>query len=253
MSESKTARSRRPRAANARNRSHIVAIDRGIMQQELACVQSRRTGAPQPRPIDDNPVHQRRFRFRRSTTGQAVVTTSSLFNLLFVATGSSTAKRLFGAVRLVAVELWTSIAANTNGTNVSQLTFFSTIGGDDFDQSPPQVFEALSSGTSRPGHLRVRPGLLTKAAHWMDAQAAAVTPSYVFTEDGQPGDIVEVTIEYTLADLTVNGTLFSIVGGSLTAGAIYSNNLLDNTSTGGGAGTGVLGATSGFNTGLGQG
>jgi hypothetical protein len=171
-------------------------------------------------------------------------------NLMFVAIGSTTARRIFGAIRLLHIETWTSVLANASGSNATQVEFFSSLGSDDFDQGPPETFEAISSGNSKPGYISIRPGVLTKLGRWMTT--AASVPALAFTSSGQPGDIVDVTVEFTFLDVDATAPLGLSTSGA-TAGIIYTNSYLDNTSTSSTSGTQILASTSGFNPGVGVG
>jgi len=194
--------------------------------------------------MPDNPLLTKRFRFRQNAAGNAVVTAGCLFNLMAVSTGATSFKSFFGSLRLLKVECWTSTTAVTGGGNNVGLAFYPALGSDVFDQGPPQVFEAVSTGTSNPGHIHVRPGVLTKLGRPMNAGTAAGT-DIVFTESGQTGSIVEVTIEYTLLDgLTQNNRSLTGSGGS--AGYIMENTFLDNTSTSGTSGSQLLTTLTGF-------
>lgn len=227
----------------------------GELEREAQVVLSKKKTNPRMlelRLIANNPMLTRRFRFRRASAGAGIVTGDSLCNLMVVATGSSAFKRLFGTVRLLKVEAWTTTTANVNGTNNISLEFYSDLGADDFDQGPPQVFSTESSGTSIPGHLCVRPGVLCKLGRPIVAGVAASAVSAVFRTLGNPGDIIEVTVEYNLCDAGLMAG-HSLTGSGGFAGFVLENTYLDNTSTSGTGGTQILTSLSAFQTAVAQG
>ncbi len=227
----------------------------GDLEREAQVVETkkgRNVRELEVRPIDNNPMMQRRFRFRRSAAGAALVTADSLLNLMGVATGSSAFKRLFGTMRLLKVEAWTTTTANTNGTNNISLEFYSDLGSDAFDQGPPQVFSTESSGTSIPGHISVRPGVLTKLGRPILGGTATGAPYVVFRTLGNPGDIIEVTVEFDYVDAGLMAG-HSLTGSGGFAGFLLENTYLDNTSTSGTAGSQLLNSLSAFQTAIMQG
>ncbi len=252
MSLLKSVRSARgKKAAKAQFQSKIL----GDLQRESQIVETKRSRNPRDlemKPIDNNPMMQRRFRFRRSAAGAAVVTADSLLNLMGVATGSSAFKRYFGTMRLLKVEGWTTTVANVNGTNNMSIEFYSDLGSDSFDQGPPQVFASESSGTSIPGHICVRPGVLCKLGRPVLGGQATGAPYAVFRTLGNPGDIVEVTVEFDLVDAGLMAG-HSLTGSGGFAGFVLENTYLDNTSTSGTAGTQLLTSLSAFQTAIMQG
>jgi len=131
--------------------------------------------------------------------------------------------------------------------------FFPTMGADVFDQEPPQAFQCISSGTDTPGTVIIRPGVLTKTGRWMNAGSTAATAYVVFTSTGQPGDIVDVTLDYTLVEPESQPAGHTLVSSSVVAGLIYQNNYLDNTTTSSTTGTQNLVNTADFPTALGVG
>ncbi len=228
---------RRPNKGQAHN------LIRGELARESEMVEVKRRGIPLPKQMPDNPLMTQRFRFRQNAAGNAEVTASCLFNLKAVSTGSTSFKSFFGSLRLLKVECWTSTVSVTGGGNNMGLEFFPNLGADAFDQGPPQVFEAVSTGTSQPGHIHIRPGVLTKLGRPMNA--AIGSTDIVFRKSGQVGDIVEVTIEYTLLDGSIQNNR-SLTGSGGSAGYIMENTFLDNTSTTGVSGSQLLTTLTGF-------
>ncbi len=222
-------------------KTKVKQIDRGVLEQECQIIKSR--NVPVLRQLDGNPTRTQSFRFRRASAGTAYVTADCLMNLMVVATGSSSAIRFFGSIRLLAIKVWSSTVANTNGSNNVSVEIWPQVGTDPFDQGPGQIFETVSTGTSKPGTLHLRPGVLTKIGRAM--ASSSQTAYNLFTTSGNPGDVIEVTLEYDLFNISDTAS-HSLVATSATAGAVYQNTYLDNTSTSGTAGTQILANLSDF-------
>ncbi len=217
----------------------------GELARESEMVAMRRDSHAIPAAMDNNPMFTRKFRFRRSVAGAAIVTGDCLANLMGVARGSTSFTRLFGSVRLIKVEGWTSVNANAAGSNNLSFEFYPQVGADAFDQGPPQIFEAVSTGDSLPGHIHIRPGVLCKLGRPFNTGSAGATADALFRTLGNAGDIIEVTVEVNLCDAGLtNGHTLTGSGG--TAGFVFENTYLDNTSTSSTSGTQILNTLTAF-------
>ncbi len=116
----------------------------------------------------------------------------------------------------------------------SQLTMVNAAAG--LPNTPPQTFQFMGS-YDKPGHVCIRPGLLT--GHGTIHDVTANQRITVFTFSGQDGDVIEVTLEYTWNNVALL-TPHSLTGASGTAGALYENAHLDNTNQSGLAGARTL-------------
>jgi hypothetical protein len=164
---------------------------------------------------------------------------------MIVAIGSSSGRRLFGTTRLVRIQQWSNTTPSTGsvpGLQATQLALYCSF-PDRANAPPPQVFEAVGS-YDKPGHICVRPGVLSQLG---TSVAAYASPWIVFSSNGQAGDVVEVTVEFSWLNIVTNGVTAVTTAGT-TAGALYFNSHLDNTSTAGTAGTRFLDTVTGFAT-----
>ncbi len=114
-----------------------------------------------------------------------------------------------------------------------QIGIWNQIG--DSPATPPQSFQATGS-YDRPGHIAIRPGLLTSTGQVRDVTTAQRL--IWFTFGGQDGDVMEVTLQYTLNQCAQVAP--KILTGSGLTGGVFENAHLDNTNTSGLAGARTL-------------
>ncbi len=196
-----------------------------------------------PRSLNETPFFTKTFRFRRNITGTATVTLDCLANLWFVAHGSTSASRLCSTLRLAKIEAWSNTSPNTgsvDGMQPIQIQLWDSI-PDRVPAAPPQTFSDAGS-FDKPGHICVRPGVLTSIGSTFNAFQQRVT---VFTFSGQEGDVIDVTLEYSWIDVVAQG-IISLVSASTTSGGLYYNSHLDNTNTSGLAGARMLDSMTAF-------
>lgn len=215
-----------------------------LLRQETEAVRLRSYRLPSA--LKEEPTYVRRFRFRFNSAGLATVTADCICNLFGVATGSTSAKRLFQAVRLLKIEYWVAATAASSGeSRAGYLTVFSN-NPNTGHSAPTNTFDVVS--TDKPGYLGLRPGVLTDQSRWLDTSLSNTW--ILFNVYSSQNDEVELTVEYNVSNPTTQGTPSSIVGTGLIAGRIYQTQHLDGTSTSGTAGSGLLDNIGGWALGI---
>lgn len=186
-----------------------------------------------------NPIFRRRIRYQAQaaeTKDQDYVTMGSLQNLMFNGITGTTGYGIFSAIRLLSVEMW----ADSSTTN--SLT---TVGLDWLAPDAPNTQVNATGNSFTPAHFKARPPRGSAAARWYAGQLLAQdgptsiysTTPYAFALVAPGGAIVEIDLEFTLFDTDSLNNYFSVTGSGISAGALYFNQYLDNTSVSLGNGT----------------
>jgi hypothetical protein len=196
---------------------------------------------PFPGPYNANPVFRKKFRYQAAaseTKDQDYVTMGSLQSLLLNgSTNNSAGLHLFSAVRLISVEVW----ADSSATNT-----LSTIGLDWLSPDAPNCQVNATGNSFHPAHFKAFPPKESAASRWYAGQLLAqntptsivsTTPYAFALLSTVAGAICEVTLEFTLFDSDTLNNPANLSSASITAGLMYYNQHLDNTSVSLGAGT----------------
>jgi hypothetical protein len=145
---------------------------------------------------------------------------------MFIGLSGTTGSFLFGGVRLRKVEMWLT----ANGTSSGLLTGAITLLGDRTANRSHQVFGSLTE----PGHIVVRPKPGTFHDMWFDGNelvpSLGTASSAAFSLSGPASTIVDVTVSFQLVDYSSYEMTGTITSSGTSAGVLYTNEYLDNTS-----------------------
>jgi len=218
------------------NRARKVSSQ--VVRRRRAVMGSRN---PWPGPYKANPIFVKKFRFQAQSSEAKdadYVTMASLQALMLVgSTNNSSGLAFFSAIRLRSVEMW----ADSSSTNT-----LTTIG---LDWLSPDALNSQVNATGNsfhPAHFKCRPPKESAAARWYAGQLLAQntptsiinTTPYAFSLISTvSGAIVEITLEFTIFDQDTLNNPPGLSSATITAGQIYYNTSLDNTSVSLGAGT----------------
>jgi len=181
-----------------------------------------------PRPFRSNPTFTRTFRFisgANESKDADLVTVGSLQNLMFIASAAAAAGSLFASVRLKKVEVW-QMAGSAAFAQIA-LTWLG-------DRMPNR--EISATGTPMvPAHIRARPPRGSFAAMWFGGQLAApalgATNPTLFSLTTPANSVCDVTVEFQMFDTDSFNNQPTVTTAGATAGVLYVNQSLDNTST----------------------
>ncbi len=138
-----------------------------------------------------------------------------------MATGSTSAYRIFDSVKLKGVEIW---AANAAG-DTSNSVLIEYNGLNNIVSSAGMSFSDTAMGLSDVAHVRAIPPVGSLASFWQGPG----TGQDLFRIEGPKGSIVDVELEFTFADSEPPQGVGAAVSGA-TIGQIYLR-ALDSTST----------------------
>jgi hypothetical protein len=185
-----------------------------------------------PGPYKQNPIFRRKLRYQAQaveTKDQDYVTMGSLQNLMFLGVGSTSALGFFSAIKLHSVELWADSSASNSLT---------TIGIDWLSPDSPNSQVNATGNSFAPAHFKSRPPKNSAASRWyagqlltQDGPSSLYTSTpYAFALVAPAGTICEIDFSFTLFDTTSLNNPFTCIGSGISAGILYFNAFLDNTS-----------------------
>ena len=180
-----------------------------------------------PPPLVPNPVLHFVFRYASSNGDTAVLTTASLMNLIWFASGTTAGGRLFSAFRLGRIEAWGVADSSVNFTSIN-------LQWDD-NYTAPQFAIQDNGNANRPAHIVAVPPARSLAGFW-HSQTETKTNVLAYLS-GPKGMIVDIHISYMM--LNNLGNPYSLTTTGATDKALYYN-YLDNTSSSGTAGLGTF-------------
>jgi hypothetical protein len=196
---------------------------------------------PWPGPYKANPIFVKKFRYQAQSSeskDQDYVTMASLQALMLVgSTNNSSGLGFFSAIRLKSVEMWADSSSSNSLT---------TIGLDWLSPDSPNTQVNSTGNSFHPAHFKTSPPRESAASRWYAGQLLAQntptsivsTTPYAFSLISTvSGAIVEITLEFTIFDQDSLNNPQSFSSATITAGQVYYNQHLDNTSVSLGAGT----------------
>ncbi len=157
------------------------------------------------------------IRFYVVNNGTYVMQINDLLDLICVATSATTAYRLFDSVRLRKIEMWASSPSGTNNTLVSVEDINSS--GVPYLTAKSQSVQDMVVGTARAAHLVYRPTAGTVQSSWFTASNGSTAG--ILSLSVPPGAVIDVTIEYTMADGNQGPSATASSITSATAGNVY--------------------------------
>jgi hypothetical protein len=214
------------------------------MPSKKAKVRTRKSGrmamvANFPGRYVANPIFRRKFRYQAQAAeskGQDYITMGSLQNLMYVGVSGTSGLAMFSSIRLKSVEVW----ADSSATNT-----LTTISLDWVSPDAPNAQVAATGNSFSPAHFKAIPPRECAASRWYAGQLLAqntptsivATTPYAFTLAANAGAICEIDLEFTIFDSDGLNNAATIVSTGTSAGIIYTNTWLDNTSVSLGNGT----------------
>jgi hypothetical protein len=161
------------------------------------------------------------FRFVNSQTESKAadyVTSNSLADLMFFATGATTANALFSSVRLKRVELYG--IPNPNGFTGILLEWVGK-------NTPNKVVEAVGDNVAPP-KISMAPPRDSLASFWICPTQSGTSNPVVFSLSAPAGSFCDVTLECIVCDQDPEISQYALTTSGATAGLMYFNPL-DNT------------------------
>lgn len=167
-------------------------------------------GTPPP-PFSPDDVFGTSFRYNVTTgTQNMIITRQMMLNLLVFGVNSTTAYRMFSAVRITRIRVWSAAlgsATNSGSVAISSLQWAG-------QGSRPRTIVAESMGVTV-GHLDSRPPPHSQASFWSNDNY--LETDVLFTLDVNSGDVIQidvacsiqngVTAQYTAGSITTTSTL----------------------------------------------
>jgi hypothetical protein len=169
---------------------------------------------PHPPPIHDySIVHERRLRFVTNAALNQSISFQNLLDLLLMATSATTGADLFQAVRVKAVECWSTPALGSVAT--VQVVYDGNVAGMIGDQ---RIHTDSSMGIE-PAHVLARPAPRSGAALFQESSA---NPAFYI--DVPQGSVIDVLLSFKQPMLgSAVGTQNPLV--AATTGALYARGL----------------------------
>jgi len=182
------------------NRSVVARVPRPLALQ----------GTPPP-PFSPDDVFGTSFRYNVTTgTQNCIITRQMMLNLLVFGVNSTTAYRMFSAVRITRIRIWSAAlgsASNAGSVAISSLQWAG-------QGSRPRTIVSESMGVTV-GHLDSRPPEHSQASFWSNDNY--LETDILFTLDINSGDVIQidvavclqngVTAQYTANSITTTSTL----------------------------------------------
>lgn len=177
----------------------------------------RRRKAPNPPSFIPTPDLGHKFRFiAGTTTTNAPITRKMLLSLMFTAGSTSSGYRMFGAVQLRRVNIWSPIVATFQPI---------TVGLEFPGPYSPSTLKSDSSAGLMPAHVSVTPPRNSFAALW--SIGGSNESDVVFSVTAPQGAIIDVELAVRLIDresaTTVGDTLSGVVLGTVYYGRLDGN------------------------------
>jgi hypothetical protein len=151
-------------------------------------------------------------------------TTVNLLQLMCIATASATFKSLFTAVRLRRV-VYRSATDNTNPI-FTLPDYLSWPYGAGDTAAPAITRSVVAYGTSRPSVVSLKPGPRSLSGFWNDGTASSATDVFTLVVQPRVGSsagwigVLDITVDFVLADLLHLVTSNTSMIGGLTVGTI---------------------------------
>jgi hypothetical protein len=173
-----------------------------------------------PPEFQSTVTFNKRLRFIASSAMVNVsITLEDLFDLLCVATSSTSAYQLATAIRLQVVEMWAlNTSSDTSTVSVEYPSISNTPG------APTKVFSDTSVGQTFCAHVKAHTPALSNQSFWQCDNGGG--QSFILL-NGPTGTIVDIGLQYVLR----NGEAVLAVGGPVsgaTAGQLYCRALDSN-------------------------
>lgn len=170
-------------------------------------------GNLRPPPISPNTPVRRRFRFEASSALAGVtITGRDLFDLVCMATTTTTASQLYESVRIQAVEIWGPMASDLKPVTVDITWPDNTSIG-----SPQVVHSDTSMGSSFGAHVRSSPPSWGASSLWQLREATATQ----FILNGPVNSVVDVTLDLVLQQQSALAATVSHAVSGASVGVIY--------------------------------
>jgi hypothetical protein len=151
---------------------------------------------------------QATHRFRFTANGSSYggnISFEDLADLMCVATTSTSASRLWDAVRLREVEVWAANSAG-NSSNTVECEFLNTLifGG------PGTTFSDTALGLTDVAHIKCSPPASSRAANWLNNTTGSSSGDYNLFRLAVPqGGVVDVVLDVSMYD---NDTAVNVTG-----------------------------------------
>jgi len=142
----------------------------------------------------------------------------NLLNLLVVATSATASFRIWGAVRLKEIEMWSAGALGTTGASLPQ----NLIGVEWFGTTNSYMNSVKVTDSSmgiKPAYLRVKPPKESSSDFWISQGGQSDTTTTLFAINGSIGAVVDVTMLVVLVDDEAASAGPTTTG--MTAGTVY--------------------------------
>jgi hypothetical protein len=176
---------------------------------------SRSTARDEPPQLSPEIRLSKIIRYQRSGNaagGNIPITAGNLLNTFVVAITAATTSRLIRSLRVVKVEAWQPPIALGAGAQALLSITGTGLG-------PENVSSDLAMGI-RPAHIVWKPLPLSQVGLWLESGEAEANGIFVFDAAVLQGTIVDVTIEFILADIADSAVAGPVPAGA-TAGQLY--------------------------------
>lgn len=181
--------------------------------------------SPHPMPYKSNLTVIKKFRFyNQSTTISAggtyfTITAPKLGGLVVMATTTTNVVQFFEQVRVIKVEIWSSIN-NSNNVAVTPTTVGVNFSGTTQGVAGPDMnFVDTSVGMTRVAHVKAIPPRNSQASQWQSTNTGV--SDTLFQVLAGPGCVVDVVMEGAVTP-NLRSTANNItIGGPASVGAIY--------------------------------
>ncbi len=158
-----------------------------------------------------------------------MVTGNCLLNLWFVASAATTANGIVAAVQIQSVSLW---GVGLQGSAAMQEVAITWLG----DRVPYQRHADAGDQFNKP-HVKCVPPPNSLASFWLNTNTLSVQRTALFSIEAPAGAILDIVLKFQIVDPTSFEAGNGLTTAGASAGAIYFNQYLDNSTTGGAAGT----------------
>jgi len=172
-----------------RKQNKQLKTARGRLQ--AASGQGNLSNIPRPPAYTPTMNFLHKFRFNSSTNaGAFTITRGNLLNMVLVATSAVTTARIFQAVRLRRVEMWTNpVAAGADPVNI----FLEWLGA----YAPSTVISDLCMGLI-PAHIRASPPKASSDMWW--SMSGSNESEQLFSMTVEANTVIDVTLEVRLVE-----------------------------------------------------
>jgi hypothetical protein len=162
--------------------------------------------------------------FRYQASGGAIAnapfTRANMLNLLVMAGNATGAYRMFGAVKLKRIRVWSSVGITTGPYPVATSTLQWNA-----QNSRNKTITSTSMGYGSIGMIDSRPPKDSLASFWSIDQAAAET-DILFTLDLNMWDVIQLDVVYTIQNnVTGAFTVNTLISSGMATGKVYQPTL----------------------------